>query len=62
MSPIAKRLSSVGSSPGPISDTLSGRLSLRKRDIEGYIENVYKGTDEMESDEWVARGILAWTP
>ena len=47
---------------GPISDTLSGRLSLRKRDIEGYIENVYKGTDEMESDEWVARGILAWTP
>ena len=47
---------------GPISDTLAGRLSLRKRDIDGYIENVYKGTDEMESDEWVARGILAWTP
>jgi outer membrane receptor protein involved in Fe transport len=45
---------------GPITETLSGRLSVRKRDMDGYIDNVTLGRDEMDSDEWVARAALAW--
>jgi iron complex outermembrane receptor protein len=47
---------------GPLSDTLSGRLSLRKRDIDGYIDNKINNRDEMESDEWFGRGTLRWEP
>ncbi|MFV0278900.1 MAG: TonB-dependent receptor, partial [Parahaliea sp.] len=47
---------------GPIGDTLGGRLALRKRDMDGYVDNVAKGRDEMETDEWVGRGVLEWTP
>jgi len=47
---------------GPVTDTLAGRLSLRKREMDGYIDNEAKHRDEMETDEWVGRGVLEWVP
>src|SRR5690606_12300391 len=38
---------------GPLSETLSGRLALRKRDLDGYIDNIARNQDEMQSDEWL---------
>tara|TARA_R100000005_G_scaffold94720_1_gene73619 strand:- start:9600 stop:10319 length:720 start_codon:yes stop_codon:yes gene_type:complete len=43
---------------GPLSDTLSGRLALRYREMDGFIDNVAKGIDEMETEETVVRGAL----
>ncbi|MEM1090837.1 MAG: TonB-dependent receptor [Pseudomonadota bacterium] len=47
---------------GPISETLSGRLAVRKRDMDGYIENITIGGDEPNRDELTVRGILRWDP
>lgn len=47
---------------GPLTDTLAGRLALRKREMDGYIDNVAKSQDEMETDEWTGRATLQWDP
>ncbi|GAB3275429.1 TonB-dependent receptor [Parahaliea aestuarii] len=47
---------------GPLTDTLAGRLALRKREMGGYIENIGENRDEMETDEWVGRAVLEWNP
>lgn len=47
---------------GPLSDTLGGRLAIRKRDMDGYIENTTLGEDEPNRDELTVRATLAWDP
>ncbi|WP_051229861.1 TonB-dependent receptor [Haliea salexigens] len=45
---------------GPITDALAGRLAVRYREIDGFIDNVAKDLDEMETEETVVRGALRW--
>jgi len=47
---------------GPLSDTLRGRIALRKQDDPGYFENTYKNTDEPEQDVFSGRLSLEWEP
>ena len=45
---------------GPITDTLGGRIALRKREMDGYIENITLNRDEPQRDESTIRAILDW--
>lgn len=45
---------------GPLTDRLGARLAIRKRDMDGYIENLTLDQDEPERDEGTARLILDW--
>ncbi|BCD96090.1 TonB-dependent receptor [Marinagarivorans cellulosilyticus] len=56
----AKELTTVVS--GPLTDTLRGRIALRKLDDPGYFENTFKGTDEPEQDVTSGRISLEWEP
>lgn len=47
---------------GPLSDTLSGRLAILDRSMDGYYENTTLARDEASSDERVIRGTLSWQP
>ncbi len=47
---------------GGISETVAGRLAIRKRDLDGYIENLTIGGDEPNRDELTVRGTLTWDP
>jgi outer membrane receptor protein involved in Fe transport len=47
---------------GGLTDNLFGRLSARKYDEDGWMENTTLGDDEPERDEWAVRGILLWNP
>lgn len=45
---------------GPITDTLGGRIAIRKREFGGYIENLTLNRDEPQRDEGTIRAILDW--
>ncbi|MBN50981.1 MAG: TonB-dependent receptor [Spongiibacteraceae bacterium] len=45
---------------GPLTDRLGARLAIRKRDMDGYIENLTLDTDEPERDEGTVRLLLDW--
>jgi outer membrane receptor protein involved in Fe transport len=47
---------------GPITDTLSGRLSVLYREMDGNYTNTFTGGDEKEEEEQVFRGSLLWQP
>ena len=56
----AKELTTVVS--GPLTDTLRGRIALRKLDDPGYFENTFKNADEPEQDIASGRISLEWEP
>ena len=45
---------------GPLTDRVGARLAIRKRDIDGYIENLTLDKDEPERDEGTVRLLLDW--
>lgn len=45
---------------GPLSDTLGARVAMRKRAMDGYIENLTLGRDEPARSESTFRAILDW--
>lgn len=45
---------------GPITETLGGRIAIRKREMDGYIENLTLNRDEPQRDEGTVRVILDW--
>ena len=45
---------------GPITDRLSGRLSFRDYQLDGYLDNVMTGNDAPESDDQTLRAQLAF--
>jgi len=45
---------------GPITENLGGRIALRKREMDGYIENITLNRDEPQRDESTIRAILDW--
>jgi iron complex outermembrane receptor protein len=45
---------------GPITDSLGGRVAIRKREFGGYIENLTLNRDEPQRDEGTIRAILDW--
>ncbi len=45
---------------GSITDTLGARFAFKYRETDGYVENVYLGTDEPEIEESAYRISLAW--
>lgn len=47
---------------GPLGESLSGRLAIRKRDMDGFITNSNLGSDGPEQDELTVRGTLQWIP
>lgn len=45
---------------GPLTDTLSGRIAILNRDVDGYYENTTLNTDQSQEDVQLFRGSLAW--
>ena len=45
---------------GPITDNLGGRLAVRYREVDGFMDNKFLGDDEAEREETTVRGILQW--
>ncbi len=45
---------------GPLTDTIGARLAVRKRDIDGHIENLTLNRDEPNRDEATIRAIFEW--
>ena len=45
---------------GPLTDTIGARLAIRKRDIDGHIENLTLNRDEPGRDEGTIRAIFEW--
>jgi len=51
-----------GAVSGPLTDSLKGRLALRRRTGGGFLQNPAAGIDMPDSDDWVGRGMLDWAP
>ena len=47
---------------GPLTDTLGGRLVVKKEESDGYMDNTFTGKDERSIDNTVGRIVLDWTP
>lgn len=47
---------------GPLTDTLSGRVAVLDRSMDGYYENTTLNREESGDEERVFRGTLAWKP
>jgi iron complex outermembrane receptor protein len=45
---------------GPLTDTVGARLAVRKRDIDGHMENLTLNRDEPTRDEGTIRAIFEW--
>lgn len=45
---------------GPLTDTFSGRLAATYQDIDGYMDNLVRGTEEPEVENTAIRGSLQW--
>lgn len=45
---------------GPLTDTVGARLAIRKRDIDGHMENLTLNRDEPTRDEGTIRAIFEW--
>ena len=45
---------------GPLAESLSGRLAVLTRDLDGYIKNAFNGEDEQQESEDVIRASLRW--
>ncbi len=45
---------------GPMTDNLSGRLSAKYQDFEGYMDNLVRGTEDPEVENTAIRGSLLW--
>ncbi|AGN11328.1 TonB-dependent receptor [Simiduia agarivorans] len=45
---------------GGLTDDLAGRLSVMKRDFDGYVDNTSTGKKEPAADEWLVRGQVRW--
>ena len=50
----------TGMISGPLTDTLAGRLVVRKYDEDGWMDNTTKGEDELERDDTAVRVALRW--
>lgn len=50
----------LGVISGPLTDTLSGRLTASSREMDGWIDNVQLNRLEPQRDESYVRGQLAW--
>lgn len=51
-----------GAFGGPISDTVSGRISVSTHNNDGYVENRFTGNDLNDADDWAVRGQLLFEP
>lgn len=45
---------------GPLTDDIGARLAVRKRDIDGHLENLTLNRDEPQRDEQTIRLMLEW--
>ncbi len=45
---------------GPISDSVSGRIAILDRTLDGYVFNTVSGQDEQREEEQVIRASLRW--
>ena len=47
---------------GGLTDNLAARLALRYQETDGYVDNQFRGADEINSDDTLARLTLFWEP
>lgn len=45
---------------GPLTDNIGGRLAIRKREIDGHMENLTLNRDEPQRDEQTIRAMFVW--
>ncbi|MEH6581764.1 MAG: TonB-dependent receptor [Halioglobus sp.] len=45
---------------GPLTNNLSGRLAVRYREMDGFMDNIFLNGDEAEREETTIRGSLSW--
>lgn len=47
---------------GPITDTFGARFVIKRDETDGYMKNTFKGRDERQEENTVARVVLDWEP
>lgn len=47
---------------GPLSDTVSARLAVKRDSLDGFVRNLYTGKDDAAQDSTLVRGTLQWKP
>jgi len=60
--PESDQYSLEGIVSGEISDSLMGRLAIKRLEADGFMHNTYIGEDESAKSELIARGTLVWEP
>jgi outer membrane receptor protein involved in Fe transport len=45
---------------GPLSETVSGRIAILDRSMDGYMKNTFTNQDEQREDEQLVRASLRW--
>jgi outer membrane receptor protein involved in Fe transport len=45
---------------GPLTDTLGARFAVKRDETDGYMNNTFKGRDERQEENTVARIVLDW--
>jgi outer membrane receptor protein involved in Fe transport len=58
--PDAEEVEAVAVVSGPITDSVSGRLAVRYREIAGFMDNIYLDDEEADREEQNVRGTLRW--
>jgi outer membrane receptor protein involved in Fe transport len=58
--PDAEELEGTAVVSGPLTDSLSGRLAVRYRETDGYLDNIYLDDGEANREESTFRGTLQW--
>jgi len=58
--PDAEELEGTAVVSGPLTDSLSGRLAIRYRETDGYLDNIYLDDGEANREESTFRGTLQW--
>jgi len=47
---------------GPLSDTVSARLAVKRESLDGFVKNLYTGKDDAGQDNTLVRGTIRWKP
>ena len=58
--PDAEEMEGTAVVSGPLTDSLSGRLAVRYRETDGFLENIYLDDGEANREESTFRGTLQW--
>lgn len=58
----AEELVATGAVSGPLTDNVNGRIAVKYRDMDGYLQNTANGRADAGAEDIMMRTSLEWTP